>query len=408
MMKRLFSRLGYEAKQALNLAGLNGIYWFATSFSCFQAVYLQGIGFSASNLGLLNAIGSAVAIASVSFWGMVSDKTGSVKKILVLLLTLGVGLYALVPLIPANLPYSPLLFLIYLPAINVFRGAMGNMTDNILVRNCNELRLNFGMIRSAGSFLYMVGGVLIAALLPFVGLSWTFWLSALCMIPAILFACFAREPRAKPVKQASDGKGGKLNLGALFKSYPYVTFLIFAFLFYTATSCEGTFVPYLMKSIGVDTGKYSLLLAYRALFEIPFLLLMVRLRRKFPLRYLVMAAAVLMGLECVCFGLFANSLGTMILFCTFFGLGNGLFLGSALNYVYELAPDNLKASAQAFFVAVQSTAGILGNLIGGVVFDAIGAKPFYLAVSSLFLLSILVFGASILREKKREAVKNPA
>ena len=83
-----------------------------------------------------------------------------------------------------------------------------------------------------------------------------------------------------------------------------------------------------------------------------------------------------------------------------FGLGNGLFLGSSLNYVYELAPSHLKASAQAFFTSMSSVAGILGNLVGGAVFDAIGAKTFYITVSVLFVLSAGVFLMSF---KKGEA-----
>ena len=117
---------------------------------------------------------------------------------------------------------------------------------------------------------------------------------------------------------------------------------------------------------------------------------------------MIMGSAVLMAVEGLGFGFFAHSLPTMLLFCTFFGLGNGLFLGSSLNYVYELAPANLKASAQAFFTSVASVAGILGNLLGGVLFDAIGAKPFYLTVSGLYLLSFGVFALSSINRKKAE------
>ena len=92
----------------------------------------------------------------------------------------------------------------------------------------------------------------------------------------------------------------------------------------------------------------------------------------------------------------------MLLCCTFYGLGNGLLIGSSLNYVYELAPAHLKASAQAFFSAVSSVAGILGNLVGGVVYDAVGAKGFYLLVAGVFLLS---FGC--VRPDPAEAEKRP-
>ena len=57
------------------------------------------------------------------------------------------------------------------------------------------------------------------------------------------------------------------------------------------------------------------------------------------------------------------------------------------------------ASAQAFFTSVASVAGIVGNLLGGVIFDAIGAKPFYLTVTGLYLLSAGIFLLSFLRKK---------
>ena len=398
-MKRIFSRMGPGTKQALNLTGVNGIFWFAWAFSCYQAVYLQSVGFSASELGVLNALSSAVAIASVSFWGMISDRIGSLRKVLITVLIGGAALYAMVPAIPTSLSFSPLLLTCLLPAVNFFRGSMATFTDNLLVRNCNELRLNFGVLRSAGSFLFTVGSMIISFLLPTVGVQNTFWISGLLMIPAVILTFFSREPNAKP-KAKKQEKGGGLNLGELFHNRAYAAFLVFAFLFYIAVNCEANFLPYFMKDVGVASEQYGILLAYRAFLEIPFLLLMMRLRRRFPLRYLVMGSAVLMALECLGLGLFAHSLPTMLLFCTFFGLGNGLFIGSSLNYVYELAPDHLKASAQAFFVSVSSVAGILGNLVGGLVFDAIGAQPFYLVVAAMYVLSALIFLLSILRERK--------
>ena len=47
-----------------------------------------------------------------------------------------------------------------------------------------------------------------------------------------------------------------------------------------------------------------------------------------------------------------------------------------------------------------TTAGILGNLIGGVVFDAIGAKLFYFSVFCLYLISIAIFAGSFLIRRK--------
>ncbi len=399
-MKRFFSRLDYRGKQALNQAGLCGIFWFAWAFGCYQTVYLQEIGFSASQLGLLNAISSGVAIVSVAFWGMVSDKLGSLRKVLITLLVCGSALYALTPLLPAGYAFSPLLLTAFLPAVNFFRGSIATFSENLLVRNCNELRLNYGMLRGAGSFLFTVGSLIISSLLPTVGVNNTFWLTGALMIPAVVLALFAREPAAKPTKSGEKEKAEKLDLGRLLHSRSYLMFLVFTFFFYLAACSESTFIPYLMSEIGVPSQQYGVLLGYRALLEIPFLLLMVRLRRRFSLRSLIVCAAVLMAVECLGFGLFANGLGLMLLFCTFFGLGNGLFIGASLNYIYELAPEGLKATAQTFFASVSSVAGILGNLLGGMVLDAIGAKPFYLVIAAAYLASVTIFVCSFERKKR--------
>lgn len=391
MIKALFSRLGDSGRQALILVGVNGIFWFAWAFGCYQTVYLQGVGFSASSMGLINAISSAVGIASVAFWGMASDRIGSLRKILIIVLAGGALFYGLIPLIPAGPGVSPLLLMCYIPAVNFFRASMSPYAENLLVRNCNELGLNFGVLRSLGSFLFTVGSLIIAAWLPTLGVKNTFWVTGLFMLIPLTFTFFAREPKAAMKKSGGKTGKGSMNLAELFHNRAYVAFLIFGFLFYIAVACEGNFLPYYMESIGVSSQQYGIILAYRALLEIPFLLLMLRLRRKFPLRVLVLGAVVLISLECLGFGLLANSLPTMLVFCTFFGLGNGLFLGSSLNYVYELAPGHLKASAQAFFTSMASVAGILGNLLGGMVFDAMGAKPFYLAVAAVYLLSAGVF-----------------
>lgn len=391
-MKRIISRLGDSGRQALVLVGINGGFWFAWSFGCYQTVYLQSIGFSASSLGLLNAISSAVGIASVTFWGMVSDRTGSLRRVLTIVLAGGAALYATIPFIPTGLAVSQILLFCLIPTVNFFRASMSPYAENILVRNCNELRLNFGALRSMGSLLFTIGSLAIAAWIPSLGVQNTFWVTGLFMLIPILLTQSAREPDARPQRKG-EGKSS-MHLDELFRNRAYTAFLVFGFLFYTASACDGNYITYFMESIGVNKEKYGVILAYRALLEIPFLLLMVRLRKRFSLKMMVLGAVLFISLQSLGFSFFANSLLTMLLFCTFFGLGNGLFLGSTLNYVYELAPDHLKASAQAFFTSVASIAGILGNLLGGVLFDAVGAKPFYLTVGGLYLLSFGVFALS--------------
>lgn len=394
-MKRLFSRLDYNAKQALILGAMCGMFWFAMSCSNFQTIYLQNNGFTASQLGLLNAISSGVSIAAVTFWGMVSDRIRSLRKVLILILVLGCGLYAIVPIVPT----SPLILTVFLPFVNFFRGSQGTFCENLLVRNCNELHLNHGVLRAIGSFVFTIGSTGISLLMPYVGVNNTFWLTGVLMTIPLVLIIFAREPNAKT---KTEEKKEKLDLSPLFHNRSYIMFLVFTFIFYLAACSEASFLPYFMTDVGIPSERYGFVLAVRALMEVPFLILMVKLRKRFSLRALIAISAIFMALECIGFCFLTRSLPTLLLFCSLFGLGNGIWIGSTLNYVYELAPDHLKASAQAFFSAVSSVSGILGNLIGGVVYDAIGAKPFYLVVAATYFVSVGIFVLSFDRKKKQQ------
>lgn len=402
---KLLGRIGPYRLEALKLTLFGGTFWFAWAFGCYQGVYLQSKGFSASDMGMFNALSAGINILSVSFWGTVSDRIGSLKKVVLLVLLFGGLLFTIVPLIPTELTISYFLLFFIPPLFNFFRGSMTTVVENMQVRNSNELRLNYGVIRAAGSLFFTVGSLIISWLLTFaVGVEHTFFLSFLLMLLPVTISVFLREPRSgskrvsKQAKETEENpeavKPKKAPIKELFKNKSYVAFLIFAFVFYIASSCEGSFVPYYMKSIGINPDRFGIILAYRAFLEMPFLLLMVKMRKRFSLQQLLMLAVIFMGLECLLFAVFAKGLVTMILSTTFFGLGNGLFIGSSMNYLYQLAPDNLKASAQSFFAAVAAVAGIAGNLIGGALFETVGAKPFYFIVFILMFLSVFVFFVS--------------
>lgn len=220
------------------------------------------------------------------------------------------------------------------------------------------------------------------------------------MIPAIVLTYFCFEPQSgKRVKKSAAGAG------VLLKNYAYMAFLIFAFFFQMAAAFEGNFLTYYMADIQIDTVNLGLILSVRAMMEIPFLFFIGRLRRHIKMKYLIMLSAILMATECLCFCFLVNSLPTMLVFAAFYGLGNGAFLGTGTNYIYELAPVELRATAHSLFISVAQISGILGNLLGGVLFDTIGGKAFYGVTACMFLVSVAIFAASFLfhRNKKETA-----
>lgn len=394
------TELSYGAGQSLYMASMSGLFWAAWAVGCYLTVFLQGRGFTASMLGTLNAICCGVAIAATSMWGVVSDKIGSVKKVeLILLLGMAI-LYSLVPFVQNVFGDALWPYFILMGVCCIFKNPVSTFHENLLVRNCNELRLNYGLIRSVGSLVFAIVSTLVAKYLYQIGVGNTFWLCGLCMIPIIVMTVFAREPQGNVSSGRNKASKQKIDLKPLLGNRTYILFIVFAVLYYSAVNFEGNYIPYFMEEMGIDTARYGTLLALRAVFEMPFLILMVKLRGRFSLRGLIIFSPILMGVECLAYSFFVRNWTSMMLFSGLFGLGNGLFIGTSLNYLYEIAPEGLKASAQAFFTVASQIAGILSCFIGGFLYDWMGSRNFYFLAAVMFMVATLVFLLSGNRKKE--------
>lgn len=396
--------LSAQAKAMLNLMGIQGFFWFGWSFTNFQTVYLQNNGLTSSDIGVLNSVSSIVGIFAAAIWGIIADRINSVKKTFIASLVLSAVSIVLMPFLPAHAKYAVTMFIIYLAAANFVRNPLGTLLDNLTIRNCTDLRLNYGPIRAFGSLTFTVGSALGTMILQYIDVKWTFWITGVLMIPPILCVCRARDPKiTKPPRQ----KGDKSDVKALFGNYYYITFLIFAAILYVPLSTEGAFITFLMAENGIPNTNFGLFNAVRAMLEIPFLFFIAKIRQKIRLKYIVMTACTLMGTECLLLGLFADTFPKILIFACCYGLGSGLFIGSVSMYVYKLAPDSLKASAQSFYAAVVSAASILGHLIGGFAFDALGGSVFYVVIGSAVIFAVGLFGLSHILGRAK-GLHNPA
>lgn len=83
-----------------------------------------------------------------------------------------------------------------------------------------------------------------------------------------------------------------------------------------------------------------------------------------------------------------NSLPTMLVLCLrFTALATVHFSARARTISMSLHPWSCVPRAHSLFISVAQISGILGNLLGGVLFDTIGGKAFYGVTACVFLVS---------------------
>ena len=399
---RLFrgNRILSESGPAFRMAGMQATFWIAWSFNCYWAVYLQQNGFTTAQMGILSALMNIISIFATIAWGVVSDRINSIKKSFFLCFLGMAVFFAFIPLFSPTQPNWILMMFLIFPFVSVFRGCVGTLIDNYSIRLCAQESINYGLVRAIGSGSFAVVSLFIAGILSRTGVSAAFWLSSLASVPALLFLAAGGDPKT-PNGAERAAKKQELNPKELFREPYYVAFLIFIVFLYFPITGEGQFLVYFMESVGVSSSQYGTLLAVRAFLEMPFLLLGGRLRHRFPLKYLVMLSTAIMGLECLAECFLTRDLPTLLLFGSFFGLGNGLYMSSVPQYVLSLAPARLKATAQSIYASAAAVSAIAGNVAGGFLFQILGARPFYGLLGALFAVAILIFAVSFLLLRRR-------
>ncbi len=396
MRKLSLRSLPPEFKPAAHLWLMIGLFYCSWAFSSYGNIYVQNLGFTASDLGIINAVCSFAAIFSCMIFGMISDRTNSIKKVVILCVMCTGVIYSLIPLLPVSHSYIFIMFLAYYSLNNMFKSSSGSLFEGMAVRTSNIKGINYGLVRSAGSIFYASSSLIIPIIISSFGLESTFLIHAIIHIPLLILLFTAYDPKMTHTIQQEKKK---VSLAPLLKNYFYVTFLVSISLFFLANSAMMSFFPYLIADVGVSTDNMGTFLALRVCFEIPFLISVAKLRKKLKLKYLIMIGCSLYAVECFIVGFFVTGYSGLLFSSIFSGMGSGLFVGVVPFYLFKLAPDELKSSAQTFYTAVVSSASILGNLLGGYLFDVMGGKSFYILIGSVMLLAIFTFFTTLFLKK---------
>ncbi|MDD4796428.1 MAG: MFS transporter [Eubacteriales bacterium] len=392
-------------RKYLQYSGMEFLFWFAMAAASYLTVFLQSQGLSATACSIVNSLCAAVGIIATPFWGAISDKIRSVRVVFLICLLIGSLLWALVPVTSSVMVGPIMLSILVVIVANFFRAPISSLMDNWVVQASYRERLNYGSVRSWGSLSFAIMGIALSFILPRLGgnVAPTFYLALITAIPLFIL-CYSvkddvQKRKAVPLHD--------MNIGRLLQNKQYLLFLAFVALLQISVSTAINLLPFLVTTVHGDPSKMGLITGYRALLEIPMLLLLKPLRKKVPLYWMLIGCTVLYAIECSLYSV-ATAFWQIVLISTFHGLGGGLYIASASNYVYTLAPDDLKATAQTLFGSVLSVAGIFGNFFGGMLMDAIGVTNFYVTAGVMSLLSGLLYAGSFLLRRRRQTPDLPA
>ncbi|MBR6821911.1 MAG: MFS transporter [Clostridia bacterium] len=377
-----------QNKWIFRLGGFEATYWAAYSAAMFRTVFLENLGYSVSEVSLINSIGSAISIVSTPIGGAFGDKLRSTAKAHNLFLLGAIITSALVPLTSNVKIFGFPLFVLFLLLSIFFLAPTSTLMETTVINGAHNTGTFFGFVRSWGSLSWVITCLILGAVIVEENAYITFYLLAILFIPCLYFASSLREVSDKGGKNVVPLKFSEMPFDKLFKNPYYIAYIIFVIFQHIPQNSIGTFQPYLLKEMGNSMGYVGYIQAYRAAFEIPMLLLSNKLVKKISYRTMVILSALFWALQGLTMS-FITSFWMLIAVTTLSGIASGFTQAGSIRFVMSLAPNELQATAQTLAASVSSIAGIAGNLIGGLIIEASGIRNYYL-ISGIMMLIVSV------------------
>jgi len=378
-------------KWSFRFGAVEFFYWFALAANNYLTVFLESRGFTVSQVSLINSINSGVAIVSTPLGGTIADKLQSSRKALCICLICMVITFTLIPLTSNLVILGFPVMLLFIVLGQFFRGPTWPLVDTTVINGCNRTGSFYGLVRSAGSFSFVVMNLILGSVIVEENSYLTFYVLAVFLLPCIWYV-IKLKPMTDIVQHTSSKKVSfkDMPFGKLFSNPYFIAYLIFSIAHYVPQICINTFQPYLVKEVGGNMALVGYIQAYRASFEIPTLLLSNKLNKFMPYKTMVILSAAFYGAQALLCGV-VDSFGMLIAVTTLSGIASGFTQAGAARFVLELAPRELQATAQTLVSSTMSVAGIIGGVLGGLMIESLGIRSFYLCTGLMMAVTVALY-----------------
>ncbi|UQZ33914.1 MFS transporter [Paenibacillus sp. PK3_47] len=365
------------------------VYGTVVLFTSFFPLYLQDVGMNKLEIGSLMSVGALVSIIANPFWGIWSDRYQNLRRIVLVMLT---GTLVLSQLVfqahTYEMIYVSILFFYF------FQGPLFAESNTMILSYIQGTGHRFSSFRLWGSLGWALTAILAGPVIGWAGVSVLSYLFA-ALICAAMLALVALPKLDHSIGTAPlPFKGFR----QIFYNPFFLCFIFFGILVSIPNTMNNTFVSLYITELGGSKSMIGFAVFLSSILEMAVLLLCDRfLKRRIPV--LLGLLALVSILFVIRWWLMAGATTPLqvafiqILHCITFG--GFFYVGTQLTML--LVPRPYRSSGQALYTLTWSgISGILGGVLGGWLYQNLGAQSMYQSGVFLALIGSLGFGCMCL------------
>jgi PPP family 3-phenylpropionic acid transporter len=383
-----------------DLLMINAFVYISSSFyGSFLSPYYSARGISSLEIGILLTIGPISSILIQPLWAMISDRTGRIKAVLALV-TLG----SAVSMFSYYLGSTFIMYFIASLLLSVFSTSIIPLSNAIIIREAERINYSFSQIRMGGTIGYSIS-VVIAGIINKNNPDIMFFMG---FIGYMLLFLFVMGLPADEITLRNAGSGTSVvkssvrDVFDIFQSNTAYLILVYALISQLGLSFNGSFLGMFIRDAGYGHDILGWMNSASALSEIPILLLIMRLIKKFGSIRILTISCIILSLR-----MLIVSIGTLpfiLLAQILQGMSSMAIYFSCVIYISENVKPGKQALGQSTLAFTQLGLGsIIGNIAGGYLVDILGIRNTFILISVATMLITAALSAVrwyIIRRKK--------
>ena len=355
--------------QRLPYRQLAGFYFFyfayIGAFAPFFAVYLDGVGLSAAEIGTVMALPPVTRALAPYLWGWLADaadrRLGLVRATALAGLACWLGLF-----VSASFLWICAVVL----AAGFFLSAALPVVEAATLTHLGEHTGRYGAIRLWGSIGYIVAVVGVGYALDLFPARTLLWIVTVALLGTLAFAWLVPDARQAP--HAAD----RQPIARVLKQPAVIALIAACSLMAVAHGPYYTFYSIHLVDHGYSKGLTGWLWALGVICEIAIFLWLPRLYAEFTLRGILIASFALAAVRFLAIGWGADSLALLLFAQTLHAASFGSFHAAAIGIVHQLFRGRHQARGQAIYGSLTfGVGGTLGALASGYAWEPLGAGP---------------------------------
>ncbi|TLS38366.1 MFS transporter [Pseudalkalibacillus caeni] len=332
----------------------------------YLPVYFQSQGMVESKIGWILAVGPFASILAQPFWGYMSDKYKTVKRILFITLT---GMFTLSFLLFNVTSFA--LLLVTAALFFSFQSPTGALGDSLASKTAHKLGKSFGSIRGWGSMGFATSTLVVGAFFSRAGIEYIHYPFLIFVVIAFIVCLKISDVEVtnKPVTLIDAVK-----LGGNLKLMGFLAIIMFLTVTHRA---NDSYIGLYIKELGGNESMIGLAWFIAVGSEAIVFMTSNLWFKKFNEITFILLAGILYAVRWILYSFIQDPMVIVFLQVTH-GLTFGVFYVSAFQFVTKLLPAELQATGHLLFISVFfGLSGIIGSLAGGFIIENASGATLY-------------------------------